>query len=57
MRKGAEVKLVGQEVKNLFNHNDEPHDYYLVHYVDDPDSLFHIAASQLQQEFPQSRSG
>ncbi|HHO0939677.1 TPA: glycoside hydrolase family 19 protein, partial [Aeromonas hydrophila] len=32
---------------------DEPHDYYLVHYVDDPDSLFHIAASQLQQEFPQ----
>lgn len=52
-KRGAEVKLVGQEVKNLFNHNDEPHDYYLVHYVDDPDSLFHIAASQLQQEFPQ----
>ncbi|MFM5398326.1 hypothetical protein ACET8C_08440 [Aeromonas veronii] len=52
-KRGAEVKLVGQEVKNLLNHNDEPHDYYLVHYVDDPDSLFHIAASQLQQEFPQ----
>ncbi|MGY4091216.1 hypothetical protein [Aeromonas hydrophila] len=52
-KRGAEVKLVGQEVKNLFNHNDEPHDYYLVHYVDDPDSLFHIAASQLRQEFPQ----
>lgn len=52
-KRGAEVKLVVQEVKNLFNHNDEPHDYYLVHYVDDPDSLFHIAASQLQQEFPQ----
>lgn len=52
-KRGAEVKLVGQEVKNLLNHKDEPHDYYLVHYVDDPDSLFHIAASQLQQEFPQ----
>ncbi|HHQ4518184.1 TPA: hypothetical protein ACSP2U_000191 [Aeromonas veronii] len=52
-KRGAEVKLVGQEVKSLLNHNDEPHDYYLVHYVDDPDSLFHIAASQLQQEFPQ----
>ncbi|MGL5843915.1 MAG: hypothetical protein ACRCYK_19365 [Aeromonas hydrophila] len=47
------MKLVGQEVKNLLNHKDEPHDYYLVHYVDDPGSLFHIAASQLQQEFPQ----
>ncbi|WP_258223155.1 glycoside hydrolase family 19 protein [Aeromonas sp. HMWF016] len=52
-KRGAEVKLVDQEVKNLLNHKDEPHDYYLVHYVDDPDSLFHIAASQLQQEFPQ----
>jgi len=52
-KRGAEVKLVGQEVKNLLNHKDEPHDYYLVHYVDDPDNLFHIAASQLQQEFPQ----
>ncbi|MCF5765392.1 hypothetical protein K3H47_15775 [Aeromonas veronii] len=52
-KRGAEVKLVGQEVKNLLNHKDEHHDYYLVHYVDDPDSLFHIAASQLQQEFPQ----
>ncbi len=52
-KRGADVKLVGQEVKSLLNHKDEPHDYYLVHYVDDPDSLFHIAASQLQQEFPQ----
>ncbi len=52
-KRGAEVKLVGQEVKSLLNHKDEPHDYYLVHYVNDPDSLFHIAASQLQQEFPQ----
>ncbi len=52
-KRGAEVKLVDQEVKNLLNHKDEPHDYYLVHYVDDPDSLFHIAASQLQQAFPQ----
>ncbi|MCX9134120.1 hypothetical protein OKS68_16755 [Aeromonas veronii] len=52
-KRGAEVKLVDQEVKNLLNHKDEPHDYYLVHYVDDPDSLFHIAASQLQQEYPQ----
>lgn len=52
-KRGAEVKLVGQEVKNLLNHKDEHHDYYLVHYVDDPDSLFHIAASQLQQEYPQ----
>lgn len=52
-KKGAEVKLVGQEVKNLHNHKDEAHDYFLVHYVDEPNSLFHIAASQLQQEFPQ----
>ncbi|MFM5667185.1 hypothetical protein ACET7G_02090 [Aeromonas hydrophila] len=47
------MKLLQQTSSNLLNHRDEAHNYFLVHYVDDPDSLFHIAANQLQQEFPQ----
>lgn len=50
---GAEVKLLQQTPSNLLNHRDEPHNYFLVHYVDEPNSLFYIAESQLQQEYPQ----
>ncbi len=50
---GAEVKLLQQTPSNLLNHRDEAHDYFLVHYVDEPNSPFYIAESQLQQEFPQ----
>ncbi|MDO2950344.1 hypothetical protein [Aeromonas simiae] len=50
---GAEVKLLQQTPSNLHNHRDEAHDYFLVHYVDEPNSLFYIAESQLQQEYPQ----
>lgn len=50
---GAEVKLLQQTPSNLLNHRDEAHNYFLVHYVDEPNSLFYIAESQLQQEYPQ----
>ncbi|MGL4888111.1 MAG: glycoside hydrolase family 19 protein [Aeromonas veronii] len=50
---GAEVKLLQQTPSNQLNHRDEPHNYFLVHYVDEPNSLFYIAESQLQQEYPQ----
>jgi hypothetical protein len=50
---GAEVKLLQQTPSNRLNHRDEPHNYFLVHYVDEPNSPFYIAESQLQQEFPQ----
>jgi hypothetical protein len=50
---GAEVKLLQQTPSNLLNHRDEAHDYFLVHYVDEPNSPFYIAQSQLQQEYPQ----
>ncbi|MBZ6072444.1 glycoside hydrolase family 19 protein [Aeromonas schubertii] len=50
---GAEVTLLQQTSSNLLNHKDEPHNYFLVHYVDEPNSLFYIAESQLQQEYPQ----
>lgn len=50
---GAEVKLLQQTPSNLRNHRDEVHNYFLVHYVDEPNSPFYIAQSQLQQEYPQ----
>lgn len=50
---GAEVKLLQKTPSNLLNHRDEAHNYFLVHYVDEPNSLFYIAESQLQQEYPQ----
>lgn len=50
---GAEVKLLQQTPSNLLNHNDDAHDYFLVHYVDEPNNPFYIAESQLQQEYPQ----
>jgi hypothetical protein len=50
---GAEVKLLQQTPSNLLNHRDEAHNYFLVHYIDEPNSLFYIAESQLQQEYPQ----
>ncbi|WP_339015053.1 glycoside hydrolase family 19 protein [Aeromonas popoffii] len=50
---GAEVKLLQQTPSNLLNHRDEAHDYFLVHYVDEPNSPFYIAQSQLQHEYPQ----
>ncbi len=50
---GAEVKLLQQTPSNLLNHRDEAHNYFLVHYVDEPNSPFYIAQSQLQHEYPQ----
>ncbi len=50
---GVEVKLLQQTPSNLRNHRDEVHNYFLVHYVDEPNSPFYIAQSQLQQEYPQ----
>ncbi len=50
---GAEVKLLQQTLSNLLNHRDEAHNYFLVHYFDEPNSPFYIAQSQLQQEYPQ----
>lgn len=50
---GAEVTLLQQNPSHLLNHKDEAHNYFLVHYIDEPDSLFYIAESQLQQEYPQ----
>ena len=50
---GAEVRLLQQTPSNLLNHRDEAHNYFLVHYVDEPNSPFYIAQSQLQHEYPQ----
>lgn len=52
---GAEVKLAtpGSAPGNYLNHKDESHLYHLVSYVSDPGNLFYIAASQLQEVFPQ----
>jgi hypothetical protein len=50
---GAEVKLLQQTPSNLLNHIDEAHNYFLVHYVDEPNSPFYIAQSQLQHEYLQ----
>lgn len=50
---GAEVKLLQPTPSNLLNHKDEAHDYYLVHYVNEPNNLFYIAKGQLREELPQ----
>ncbi|MDQ1885482.1 hypothetical protein [Aeromonas salmonicida] len=47
------MKLLQQTLSNLLNHRDEAHNYFLVHYFDEPNSPFYIAQSQLQQEYPQ----
>lgn len=53
---GAEVKSLQQTPSSLLNHKDKAHNYFLVHYVDEPNSLFYIAQSQLQQEYPQKQT-
>lgn len=49
---GVEVTLLQQVPSNLLNHKSDPLACHLVHYVSDPDSVFYIAASQLQQDHP-----